>query len=100
MPESKPVNVSSALSDTEILPRCEKYLRPLIKKKKKPVVFEAIGSPPNNQLVDLLKCQCKGSDELKEYLRCHGGVMGMGSYGKDNKKHCAEELQVLFQSIL
>ncbi|KAL7531129.1 hypothetical protein ACHAWF_003644 [Thalassiosira exigua] len=95
-----------------VAPACAKYLKPLSKKKRKPIDMDVIGTPAYNLLLDLLKCQAKhpnivgGGSEggakrcakaEKAYSACHAAVMGVGSY--EGRKHCGEEMVRLFQCV-
>ena len=79
-----------------ITPKCQPYLKPLLKKKKA-ILFKTIGSPINNQLLDLVYCQSKTHKQCKSlekvYKSCHASVMGIGSY--EGRKNCAMELEAL-----
>ena len=83
-----------------IAPKCEKYLKPLTRKKK--IDLHDIGNQQNNNLLDLLKCQCKANkictNDQKSYMKCHASVMGTGSFA--GKKHCGEEMEVLFRCAM
>ena len=83
-----------------IAPKCEKYLASI--KRKKKIDLESIGSPPNNILLDLLRCQCKAKKTCKDveklYSKCHSSVMGTGSFG--GRKNCAEELENLYRCAM
>lgn len=83
--------------------KCKKYLKLI--KKKKIVDLEAIGSKPNNDVLDLLRCQNKQmvrkiknnidandcSNIEKMYTKCHSSVMGTGNF--EGRKNCGDELQ-------
>eukprot|EP00536_Pseudo-nitzschia_multiseries_P006162 jgi/Psemu1/286277/fgenesh1_pg.128_\ len=84
---------------------CEKYLAPLARKKK--IDLEAIGSRPNNQLLDLLRCrvakiQTANAEDCRSlaraYASCHASVMGTGSFG--GRKHCGAELSGYLDCVL
>ena len=54
------INVSSNVPPYNVIsPSCIKYYKPLVKKKKKIINTDDIGTPSYNMLLDLLKCQVK-----------------------------------------
>ena len=91
---------SRSMEKIEATAKCQKYLTPILRKKKA-IPLDSIGSPRNNQLLDFLYCQTKASKTCKKadkaYRSCHASVMGTGSY--DGRKHCADELEALFHCI-
>lgn len=94
------IDGSAVNNSTEIAAKCEKYLKAITKKRK--IDLQSIGSPPNNNFLDLLRCQCKVKKECKavekSYMKCHSSVMGTGSF--DGRKHCGEELEKLSECAL
>lgn len=96
-----------------ISPACAKHLRPLAKKRKKPIDTSAIGTPAYNLLLDLLRCQAKHPNRSegsrsganakecvkteKMYSACHAAVMGVGNY--QGRKNCGEEMERLFACV-
>mmetsp|Transcript_3219 Transcript_3219/g.3687 ORF Transcript_3219/g.3687 Transcript_3219/m.3687 type:complete len:95 (-) Transcript_3219:24-308(-) len=56
--DGRTIASSSSSSTTPINnQKCEKYLKPI--QKKKNISLNDIGSPSNNMLLDYLYCQCK-----------------------------------------
>mmetsp|Transcript_12081 Transcript_12081/g.18142 ORF Transcript_12081/g.18142 Transcript_12081/m.18142 type:complete len:100 (-) Transcript_12081:383-682(-) len=87
-------------SSEAVAPKCEKILSSI--KRKKKIDLDAIGSQANNNLVDLLRCQCRAKkmcqDTEKSYSKCHSSVMGTGSYA--GRKTCGDELETLFNCAM
>lgn len=79
---------------------CEKYLKSIRRKKK--LDLQSIGSQQNNNLLDLLFCQCKARKKCREvkkiYSNCHRSIMGTGSF--DGRKHCGDELEKLYECAI
>mmetsp|Transcript_7201 Transcript_7201/g.10672 ORF Transcript_7201/g.10672 Transcript_7201/m.10672 type:complete len:102 (-) Transcript_7201:2495-2800(-) len=92
---------STKISSSSIAVKCEKYAKPLLKRKKI-IDLDSIGNQQNNNLVDFLNCQCKAlkacADVQKSYSNCHSSVMGTGSYV--GRKNCGEELEKLLTCVL
>ena len=90
------VDGSSIHKSSNIAGKCEKYLKPI--KRKKKIDLQSIGNQQNNNLLDLLRCQCKAHKSCKDvekfYSKCHSSVMGTGSF--EGRKNCGEELEKLF----
>ena len=90
----------TTLHEASIPPKCEKYLKPL--QRKKMIDLDSIGSQKNNNLLDFLRCQSKAkkicADEEKVYSKCHASVMGTGSF--KGMKNCGEELEKLFDCTM
>ena len=90
------------LDNTLIVPKCQSYLKPLLKKKKD-IQLKNIGSPSNNQLLDFVYCQFKVQKQKckkveKVYRNCHSSVMGTGSF--EGRKHCEDELNALIKCVV
>mmetsp|Transcript_1708 Transcript_1708/g.3118 ORF Transcript_1708/g.3118 Transcript_1708/m.3118 type:complete len:123 (-) Transcript_1708:92-460(-) len=89
------------LAETTIEPKCQTYVKS-ISRKNKSIDLEAIGTKHNNHLVDFLRCQAKTRKQCshieKAYLKCHGSVMGTGSF--QGNKHCGEELENFLNCVL
>ena len=93
--------MSQVIGDTlgeRTVSKCAKLTKPL---RGKIIAWNSTGSRENNELIKLLKCQCKNAqpqctDVLKFYEQCHGGVMGGGVHTATGRKHCGEELMALF----
>eukprot|EP00584_Thalassiosira_punctigera_P002952 CAMPEP_0172536216 /NCGR_PEP_ID=MMETSP1067-20121228/8017_1 /TAXON_ID=265564 ORGANISM="Thalassiosira punctigera, Strain Tpunct2005C2" /NCGR_SAMPLE_ID=MMETSP1067 /ASSEMBLY_ACC=CAM_ASM_000444 /LENGTH=120 /DNA_ID=CAMNT_0013321245 /DNA_START=100 /DNA_END=462 /DNA_ORIENTATION=- len=110
------IKSSDLPSSDRVSPACIKYHKPLSKKKKKSVDMDAIGTPANNLLLDLMRCQVKhpninggsdgkrGGSDAKEcvkaekiYSACHAAVMGVGNF--KGRKHCGDEMEQLFLCV-
>uniref|UniRef100_A0A7S0C4A7 Uncharacterized protein n=1 Tax=Proboscia inermis TaxID=420281 RepID=A0A7S0C4A7_9STRA len=92
----------SAISSNPALePKCTPLVKPI---KRKRISLSNIGTPPNNILVDLLRCQCRVkktercSSLVKSYSVCHGNVMGTGQY--QGRSNCGDELEALYMYAL
>ena len=83
-----------------VAPKCQKFLSSI--KRKQKIDLDAIGSQANNNLVDLLRCQCRAEkickDIEKSHSKCHSSVMGTGSYA--GRKTCGDELETLFNCAM
>ena len=94
------VQGSTIHNSTVIEGKCEKYLKSI--KRKKKIDLRSIGYQQNNNLLDLLYCQCKVKKECKDvekmYSKCHSSVMGTGSF--NGRKSCGEELKNLFECAI
>jgi hypothetical protein len=111
------ITASNLPPPSEISPHCVKYYKPLVKKKKKAIDLEEIGTPRYNLLLELMKCQVKhpnnnnnlGDSEdtiidakpcakvEKAYNSCHAGIMGVGNY--KGRKNCGNEIESLFSCV-
>jgi hypothetical protein len=87
-------------SSEAVAPKCQQFLSSI--KRKQKIDLDAIGSQANNNLVDLLRCQCRAEkickDIEKSYSKCHSSVMGTGSYA--GRKTCSDELETLFNCAM
>jgi hypothetical protein len=93
-------DLSKCISEATIEPKCQSFAKSILRKKK--IDLESIGTKNNNLLVDFLRCQSKSRKHCtnveKEYAKCHGSVMGTGSF--QGKKNCGEELEKLLNCAL
>ena len=105
-----PVDGNNTKNKTKNKNKCDRQLEAVRTKKK--IDLTAIGSRPNNALLEFLKCRTKFGAGYpqenrqqqhqeqhhqrcraleKSYGNCHASVMGTGAF--DGKKHCGDELR-------
>ena len=92
----------SAVRGDDLLPdaKCEKFCKAL---RGKTVELDLTGERLSNELLKLLKCQCKADGrqcgaELERYSRCHKSVMGSGAF--EGKRNCGPEFLALFSRAM
>jgi hypothetical protein len=82
-----------------VAPKCQKFLSSI--KRKQKIDLDAIGSQANNNLVDLLRCQCRAEKICKDIEKSRNRIQNAtAALVWELRKTCGDELETLFNCAM